>query len=284
MKMRKVLLLAAMTAALGSMNMFAAFADVEVVEPGTEETEAAAADENLLLGWVQDGSEWRYYNTDGSAHTGWVKESDGHGTEVWYYIDPATGLMLHSATRVIDGVSYSFNEDGSGVAPVATAPRGKLTGGSFYNTWSNLKIQQVIGTTTTDHEAEDLFADSAYAVIGNPKVTHDLYMSADFGDLEIYYANMKDKPAMDAATFATELGKLEKGSNGQASAVETATVANQPYSKVVITKTNKKNGKQYVTTFYCRKLDSYMVVICTSGSMSDSSALADIVNAMTTAQ
>ncbi len=280
MRMRKALLLAVMTAALGSMNMFAAFADTDVVEPGSEEN---VADENLLLGWVQDGSEWRYYNEDGSAHTSWLKESDGHGTEVWYYIDPATGLMLHSVTRVIDGVSYSFNEDGSWVAPVAVAPRGKLTGGSFYNTWSNLKIPQVIGSTSTDNEAEDLFSDSAYATIGNPKVTHDLYMSADFGDLEIYYANMKDKPNMDAATFATELGKLEKGKSGQVSAVETTTVANQPYSKVSITKTNKK-GKQYVTTYYCRKLDSYMVVICTSGSIGDSGALADIVKAMTTAQ
>lgn len=293
MRLRKALVLAAATAALGSMSMFSSFA-VEIVgvdgKPIVNEEEAAAeaetADtESMQLGWVEQGSNWVYYDGNGNVVTGWIKAENGdsRGNEVWYYSDPATGLMLANETRVIDGVSYTFNEDGSWLAPVPTAPKGKLNGGSFVNTWSNLSIAQVIGSAETGMEAEEHFSDEVYAEIGNPKLTHDLYMSSDFGDLEIYYANMKSKPEMDAAAFAAALGNAEKGKTGQVSAVENAVIANQNYSKVTVTRTNKK-GKQSQNAFYCRKQEGFMVVIATSCMMSDAGAMADIVNSITTAQ
>lgn len=277
MKLRKVMLLAMMTAAIGSMNMFAAFADGP--EDAAEE-EAAAVEESYQIGWVGSGSIWRYYDNSGNAVTGWIKADggDGRGNEVWYYVDPSTGVMVYNETKVIDGVGYTFGEDGSWVAPTVKAPKGRLTGGSFYNTWSNLRIEQTIGNTETDREAEDQYVGEEYSAIGSPKLTHDLYMSTDFGDLEIFYADMKSMPELDAATFASNLAGIEKGSKGTASAVETVTVANQEYSKVSVT------GKKTTTTFYCRKQDGYMVVICTSGSIGDASAMADIVNSITTAQ
>lgn len=279
MKLRKVLLLTAMTAAIGSMSVFAAFADEEPADDST------AVEETLKLGWEGSGSTWRYYDENGNLVSGWIKAEggDGRGAEVWYYIDPATQLMVYNETRVIDGVSYSFGEDGSWVAPIPTAPKGKLSGGVYYNTWSNLRIPQIIGSAHDDLEAEDQFSDDAYASIGSPKLTHDLYMETEFGDLEIYYANMKDKPDMDAAAFAAELGNLEKGKAGQLSAVENVTIANQNYSKITISRTNKR-GKVSQTSYYCRKQDGFMVIISTYCSASDAGAMADVVNAITTAQ
>lgn len=286
MKLRKALLLTTMTAAIASMNMFAAFADTEVaVEDQQEEAVVVTTDqESLKTGWDGSGSVWRYYDENGNLVSGWIpaEGGDGRGNEVWYYIDPATMLMVYNETRVIDGVSYSFGEDGSWVAPYVTAPKGKLTGGSFFNTWSNIKIPQVIGSTNTDYEAEDQFAGASYASIGSPKLTHDLYMSTDFGDLEIFYLDMAQKPEMDAAAFAAELGNIEKGKTGTLSAVGTAAVGNQQYATISITKPGRRKASQ--TTYYCRKQDGYMVIICTSGYEADANAMADIVNTITTAQ
>lgn len=279
MKLKKVLLLATMTAAIGSMSAFAAFADEVPAD------DSVAVEENLKLGWDGSGSTWRYYDENGNLVSGWIKaeDGDGRGSEVWYYIDPSTQLMVYNETRVIDGVSYTFGEDGSWVAPVPTAPKGKLSGGTYYNTWSNLRIAQVIGNAHNDVEAEDQFSGEDYASIGSPTLTHDLMMETDFGDLEIYYANMKNKTDMDAAAFAAELGNLEKGKTGQLSEVETVTIANQNYAKISITRTNKK-GKQNVQTYYCRKQEGFMVILSTYSSASDAGAMADIVNSITTAQ
>lgn len=281
MKLRKVLLLATMTAAIGSIHVFAAFAD----EAESPEAEQPAVEESYQTGWVGSGSVWRYYDQNGNAVTGWIKaeNGDGRGNEIWYYIEPSTGIMVANETKVIDGVGYTFGEDGSWVAPTPTAPKGKLSGGSFYNNWSNIRIPQVIGSCDTDMEAEEQFAGDEYAAIGNPKLTHDLYMSTDFGDLEIYYANMKNKQDMDAAAFAAALGEVEKGTTGTLSAVENVTIANAPYSKITIERTSKK-GKKTTYTYYCRKLEGYMVVISTSGSSDDANAMADIVSNLTTAQ
>ena len=57
--------------------------------------------------------------------------------------------MVSNTTRNIDGVDYTFGDDGSWVAPRTTAPKGHITGGRYYNTWSNLCIPQIIGTTET---------------------------------------------------------------------------------------------------------------------------------------
>ena len=57
-------------------------------------------------------------------------------------------------------------------------------------------------------------------------------MSTDFGDVEVYYLNMKDKQDMDAQTFANTLAGIEKGQKGQATTAETVTIANQQYFKV----------------------------------------------------
>ena len=63
MKLRKVLLLTAATAALGSMNVISAFADAVVVEEDgsirnsapEETTEGAADTESMLYGWTEQG-------------------------------------------------------------------------------------------------------------------------------------------------------------------------------------------------------------------------------------
>ena len=117
MKLKKVMLMAALAAAIGSVNMVTALAD-------ENETETK-------YGWEGSGNTWRYYDSNGNLKSGWIKaeDGDGRGNDVWYYIDPSTNLMLYNTTRTIDGVSYTFSDDGSWVAPVQTAPKGHVTGG-----------------------------------------------------------------------------------------------------------------------------------------------------------
>ena len=108
MKLKKVMLMAALAAAIGSVNMVTALAD-------ENETEAK-------YGWEGSGNTWRYYDSNGNLKSGWIKaeDGDGRGNDVWYYIDPSTNLMIYNTTRTIDGVSYTFSDDGSWVAPVHT--------------------------------------------------------------------------------------------------------------------------------------------------------------------
>ena len=269
MKLKKVMLMAALAAAIGSVNMVTALADEGDVE--------------TKYGWEGEGNTWRYYEADGSLKNGgWVKaeEGDGRGNDVWYYIDPTTHLMIYNTTRTIDGVSYTFSEDGSWVAPVATAPKGHVTGGRYYNEWSNLCIPQVIGSVTSDadYDASEQFTGTEYAAIGAPTLTMDLSVSTDYGDLEVYYLNMKNKQDMDAATFANTLAGIEKGKTREATAAETVTIANQQYSKVTI------SSKKQRDTYYCRKQEGFMVVIHTNGRIKEASALESIVMGMTTAK
>ena len=116
MKLKKVMLMAALAAAIGSVNMVTALAD-------ENETEAK-------YGWEGSGNTWRYYDSNGNLKSGWIKaeDGDGRGNDVWYYIDPSTNLMIYNTTRTIDGVSYTFSDDGSWVVPVQTAPKGHVTG------------------------------------------------------------------------------------------------------------------------------------------------------------
>ena len=120
MKLKKVMLMAALAAAIGSVNMVTALAD-------ENETEAK-------YGWEGSGNTWRYYDSNGNLKSGWIKaeDGDGRGNDVWYYIDPSTNLMIYNTTRTIDGVSYTFSDDGSWVVPVQTAPKGHVTGGRYY--------------------------------------------------------------------------------------------------------------------------------------------------------
>ena len=110
MKLKKVMLMAALAAAIGSVNMVTALAD-------ENETETK-------YGWEGSGNTWRYYDSNGNLKSGWIKaeDGDGRGNDVWYYIDPSTNLMIYNTTRTIDGVSYTFSDDGSWVVPVQTAP------------------------------------------------------------------------------------------------------------------------------------------------------------------
>lgn len=56
-------------------------------------------------GWKQIGGRW-YYMKDYVKQTGWV-QADG----LWYYLD-AGGAMIADTTMTIDGIEYTFNENG----------------------------------------------------------------------------------------------------------------------------------------------------------------------------
>ena len=81
MKLKKVMLMAALAAAIGSVNMVTALAD-------ENETETK-------YGWEGSGNTWRYYDSNGNLKSGWIKaeDGDGRGNDVWYYI-----CLLYTST------------------------------------------------------------------------------------------------------------------------------------------------------------------------------------------
>lgn len=259
MKLRKVITLAFMTAAIGTISVFSSFADEM-----TAEEKADAAEANTLFGWVQRGSDWYYYDSNGAMFTGWLKEpgGDGRGNEVWFYLEPSNGVMVANQTRVIDNVSYTFGEDGSWVAPVKVAPKGKISGRTYKNAWANLSVDGIIGDILNEDD-EDLYANGDYAAVGSPKRSVDLHIeTAQGGELVISFLNMKSKPDMTAEAFVKEFGNIEKGAKGTASEVSTVKIAGQDYAKVTT------RGRSSSNDYYCRKQDGYMILIATLGDMS----------------
>lgn len=124
-------LAAVLSLAAGFSSPFSAFAETEgaadslsaavQAEPGSEAAAGTAG-----YSWVQDGSGWRYadsqgqnispgwqmiggkwywFGEDGWMKTGWLSQ-DG----AWYYLEPS-GAMA-SGWRQIDGAGYYFREDG----------------------------------------------------------------------------------------------------------------------------------------------------------------------------
>lgn len=57
-------------------------------------------------GWVQTGSDWVYYDSQGQLHTGWLLEGGD-----WYYLDPGTGIM-ETGFISVDGKTYYLKSDG----------------------------------------------------------------------------------------------------------------------------------------------------------------------------
>ena len=66
----------------------------------------AGAFSALAAGWTQEGSNWAYYDTDGSKHKGWIQTNDGY-----YYLDLSTGLMS-IGWKQINNNWYYFKPDG----------------------------------------------------------------------------------------------------------------------------------------------------------------------------
>ena len=60
-------------------------------------------------GWEKTAYGWTYYQS-GTKVLGWVEDGGD-----WYYIDPATELMIADTTRTINGIPYRFNSSGAWV-------------------------------------------------------------------------------------------------------------------------------------------------------------------------
>ena len=58
--------------------------------------------------WKQEGADWRYRSSDGTAYTGWIKTASG-----WYYLDPQSSIMQTGWLSLDDGKYYlNTKEDG----------------------------------------------------------------------------------------------------------------------------------------------------------------------------
>lgn len=60
----------------------------------------------MTTGWIFTGGRWYYLDASGLMQTGWLQLNN-----TWYWLDGA-GAMA-TGTKIIDGIKYSFNPDGS---------------------------------------------------------------------------------------------------------------------------------------------------------------------------
>ena len=81
-----------------------------------------------LTGWVKEGENTYYINTDGSRHTGWL---DLNGTR--YYLN-ADGI-LQTGWLKLDGQEYYLNADGS-----VTRGKASIEGIHYYFTSSGVRV------------------------------------------------------------------------------------------------------------------------------------------------
>ncbi len=64
----------------------------------------------MATGWKEiepESGDWYHFGTDGALDYGWYKEGN-----VWYYLDPVTGLMYNDGLATIDKSTYYFYDWG----------------------------------------------------------------------------------------------------------------------------------------------------------------------------
>ena len=61
-------------------------------------------------GWKQEGSQWKYIDTDGSEHKGWAKSTDG----TYYYMDLSTGYMVTGWKQINNNWVIAAGSNGGG--------------------------------------------------------------------------------------------------------------------------------------------------------------------------
>ena len=279
MKLKRRFLLFAITLSMGAAAAFPAMA-----EPSEEAEEHA-----VRFGWTEEDGRWYYYDANGNRKTGWLEAEggDGRGNEVWYYLD-GSGVMVANETRTIDGVSYTFGEDGAWVNEKAYqgAPAGTMEVSTFTNNWSNIKItfpaMYYLADASELASYEDYFQDDDYASIGKPKLTYDFQVETD-GDgscLELYYADMSSKPDMTPAAFVQAMAEIYAKSDyfTVREAASDVTVGGQTYTKISLI-----NDVDMRRDFYCRKQDSYMVVLAAYGESANAGSLETALAAIQTA-
>ncbi len=69
--------------------------------PGVHEDDLTAA------GWYETDEGYLYYGQNGQPMTGWLQDGN-----VWYYLDPQTGLMVDNSFYTVDGETYYFYDWG----------------------------------------------------------------------------------------------------------------------------------------------------------------------------
>lgn len=275
MKLKKVLMIMTMTAALGSIGVFSSVAAVD--------------EENIQVGWVESGDNWYYLDQNGNRVKGWVEaeDGDGRGNRVWYYLD-ASGVMVTNRTMNIGGKDYTFGEDGAYVegSDYQGASRGSFANTTFTNSWSNIKLTFPSMTYTAGEEElkgyEDYYVDDDFAAIGKPKLSYDFMVETnrDGDSLELYYADMSTNAAMTPAQFAQAMaGILAKTDYYAVKAnVTDVTVGGQNYTKISLL-----NDVDIQKDLYCRKQDNYMVVLTATAESGRIGSLDSLISSITTA-
>lgn len=279
MKLKKLVLLTAITAALGSIHLFTSFAD-EVEE------------EALQVGWVEVSSgNWQYFDTAGNRVVSkWIpaEEGDGRGNQVWYYVD-GSGNMVSNRTLTIDGTAYTFAEDGSWIDPSSSyqgAPRGTFSNTTFSNSWSNIRLNFPTMSYSADLDEllgyEDYFDDDDFASVGKPKLTYDFMVeTTSYGDtLELYYADMNTMPNMSSVEFANAMAAIYAKTDYYTvkAGASDVNVGGQTYTKISLL-----NDVDSQKDLYCRKQDQYMVVITATTEAGRMSALDNVIAGISTA-
>ncbi len=280
MKLKKLVLLTAITAALGSVNLFASFAD-EVEE------------EALQVGWVEvSAGNWQYFDTAGNRVVSkWIpaEEGDGRGNQVWFYVD-GSGNMVANRTLTIDGTAYTFAEDGSWIDPSSSyqgAPRGAFSNTTFSNSWSNIRLNFPTMSYSADLDEllgyEDYFNDDDFASVGKPKLTYDFMVeTTSHGDtLELYYADMNAMPGMSSAEFANAMAAIYAKTDYYTvkAGASDVNLCGQTYTKISLL-----NDVDFQKDLYCRKQDQYMVVLAATAEAGRMSALDNVIAGISAAR
>ncbi len=283
MKFRKIMMIAGLTAALAGMSVFCAFA----AEDDEVDVDTAVDDSDSESEWYSpdDGVTWYYYINGKAATDKWIDGGYDYGDHYWYYVG-SDGIMYANTTREINGVMYTFEEDGTYVEKYVGAQTGDKDGNTFNNKWSNLRMENMAGTPESEEDfgEENQYVTEDYASIGSPKMTQDLVVYLGDIDLEVYYLDVSaaSVSGMSADQYAAAFANAVKGSKTFDGNVTTVTIAGEPYSKVSIADTSKKYGKQ--RDYYFRKKDNFMIVIEVDGTRADADQMAALVGNFTTAQ
>lgn len=273
----------------------------------------------MKTGWHEDRGNWYYLNTNGTMFTGWLKLKD-----VWYYLNTAggamktgwhedkgnwyffedSGAMAVNVTKSINGVSYTFGQDGvwnnssgsTAVANQTTFGMGAWSGNTFYNGWPNLKVTAPAGSTIyTSEQIRTAVGSDSKTLVNDGTVTvekvnesadnliYDSMFRLPDGNsvFQLAYINVYSPTiAVTAEQYSIQLREQLTGQRNLPHTIEgteRVSLAGSEYIKLKTTMLGRTTNQD----IYIKKLDHFIVMLTVTYLPENSGSVSSVINGIT---
>lgn len=215
--------------------------------------------------WEQIDGTWYLFDRDGYMLTGWQQVD-----KTWYYLG-TDGAMVYGTTMTIDGIPYTFDNNGVMADQTASDPvMGHWAGSTFINEWSDLRLTVPQGYHSLDSSSLSEFSDSGV-------IPDMVSIKNDTCAVMVLYMDNADGDSVNQAM--SFLNMFQSGSHTLegGGAIETVQAGNHSYLRFYFPSTKESPLSGYL---YVRSLGNYYVMIAAVSDAAGASEIREILSTL----